>query len=118
MCFGGLPLPIPLTANPLILVSHGTPKTIPSLPHENPVLVRRALHVRHRLQTLALARTLFAGVDGGVQFFRRIGVRAAGSLLRSLCRAQPQPELNVASLESPARNPGIRPATDRRTNRL
>ena len=64
------------------------------------VLVRRALYDRHRLYALALARTLFAGVDAGVQPLRRIGIRAAGSSLRSLRRAQPRRKRNVACLRA------------------
>ena len=45
-------------------------------------MVRRTLRDRHRLHALALARTLFAGADAGVQPRRRIGIRPAGSSLR------------------------------------
>lgn len=45
-------------------------------------MVRRTLRDRHRLHALALARTLFAGADTGVQPRRRMGIRSAGSSLR------------------------------------
>ena len=56
-------------------------------------MVRRTLYDRHRLHALALARTLFAGADAGVQPLRRIGIRSAGSSLRPLRTGQAQLEL-------------------------
>ena len=56
---------------------------------EDADVVRRTLRDRHRLHALALARTLFAGADTGVQPRRRIGIRSAGSSLRPL-RTEPE----------------------------